>query len=234
MGRKFTDEQKEIHKNKIFIEHSPYHTNDELVKYHLTVKNELMEYCCQSEKCPTKKGNWRRKKMYLILERKNCKLDDLRVKNLRLICPNCYCQDKGPNYFEEFKKKIERKCKYCNYILNNKFSNDICLVCTKKMQQMEISLSSKNYAELINSIHDTTGNTSIEYVDEYSSIIDNNTYINQSTISSSGPNTKMKYKPKHSDSTKKSLSLKAEHEIDASIDLNTKLDTSLLSALDDI
>jgi hypothetical protein len=228
MSRKFTDEQKDINKNKIFIEHSPYYNDDELVKYHLTVKNELLEYCCHSDKCPTKKGNWRRKKMYLILERKNSKLDDLRINNLKLICPNCYCQDKGPNYFEEFKKKIERKCKYCNYILNNKFSNDICLICTKKMQQMQISLSSQNYAELVNSIYDTSGNTSAAYLDEYSSIINNDCYTSKNNFSE---NIKKNYKPKSNSNKKSSLLLE---ENNTYINLNTKIDSSLLSSLDEL
>jgi len=240
MAQTFTDEEKEIHQNKIFIEHSKYYSNDELIKYHLTVKNELMEYCCHADKCPTKKGNWRRKKMHLILERKNCKPDDLRITNLRLICPNCYCQEKGPDYFSEYKKQIERKCKYCNYILSSKSRSNVCYVCNTKMQKMNVSLSTREYASLVNSIHDTSGNTSAAYVKEYSSIIDNNAQDSTSVISSFSEtnNTKLKYKPATTSTTSKSrvgsasASVIAATSNIATINLNLELDSELLSALD--
>lgn len=233
MSRKFKDEEKELHKNKILIEHSPYFNNDELVKYHLTTKNELLEYKCYSDKCPTKKGNWRRKPLYLILERKNSKLDDLRPENLRLICPNCYCQDKGPNYFNEFKKKIERKCRYCNYILNNKFTNDTCLVCAKKIREMDIELTSNEYAELISTTFDTTGNVSVAYRNEYSSIIDSS--FDEQPLNSV-MNSKLKYKS-HSSSGTSKTSNKTKTDIvvpDVDINLNIELDDVLLEQLNNI
>jgi hypothetical protein len=230
MAQTFTEEEKEINQNKIFIEHSKYYSNDELVKYHLTVKNELMEYCCQADKCPTKKGNWRRKKMYLILERKNCKPDDLRISNLRLICPNCYCQDKGPDYFSEYKKQIERKCKYCNYILSSKSRTNVCYVCNSKMQKINVSLNSQEYASLVNSIHDTSGNTSIAYVKEYTSIIDNTTIQEQKTTIDS-KSTKLKYKPNNVKTHNKNIDT---NSITKTINLNLNLDSSLLTVLDEL
>jgi hypothetical protein len=230
MSQTFTEEEKEINKNSIFIENSKYYNNDELIKYHLTVKNNLMEYCCNAEKCPTKKGNWRRKKMYLILERKNCKKNDLRVSNLRLICPNCYCQEKGPDNFSEYKKKIERKCKFCNYILSNKTKNNICYVCNAKMQKMSVSFNSKEYASLVNSIHDTSGNTSAAYVNEYSSIIDSS--LNNKCINS-------QIKPNFSTKSIKTISSKSINKsinsnIRTTIKLNLDLDDKLISELDNL
>ena len=171
MSREFTDDEKKIDKNKILIERSSYHNDDELIKYHLVVKNELLEYKCYSDKCPTKKGNWKRKKMYLILLRKNGRENDLRPNNLSLICPNCYCQDKSPTNFKEYKKKIEKKCKFCGYILNNKYKRDICYVCSQKLQNMDHTVSAEDHAKLTISAFDNSGNTSVAYLNEYTSLI---------------------------------------------------------------
>jgi hypothetical protein len=239
MSRKFTDEEKNINKNKIFIKNSPYYNKNELVKYHLITKHELLEYKCYSDKCPTKKGNWKRKIMYLILERKNNKADDLRITNLRLICPNCFCQDKGPNYFNEFKKTIERKCRYCNYLLNNKYNNDTCLICTKKLREIDISLTSNEYADLINTTFDTSGNVSVAYHNEYTSIIENkhDSIPSNTNFNSKTNNIKLKYpahlnKLKNKTSTSSSLTCTLNNK---SIKLNIDtLSSELLNKLDNI
>lgn len=237
MTRQFTDAEKDLHKNKILIERSPYHNDDELVKYHLVVKNELLEHKCYADKCPTKKGNWKRKKMYLILQRNNGKQNDLRPKNLTLICPNCYCLDKGPTNFKEYKKKIEKKCKFCGYILNNKYKTDICYVCSQKLQNMDYSVSAEDHAKLTISSFDTSGNTSVAYINEYTTLISgeevipssNTILTNNTTLDTEDINIIKTNKTK-------SKSIKVNTSIVDNIDINLsiELDDNLLLELDNL
>lgn len=170
--RKFKKNEIDIKKNELFKKNSKYFHDDELIKYHLINKN-LLEYKCYSVKCPSKNGKWKRKTMYLILNRLNNKLDDLRLENLTFYCPNCFCQEKGENNLKLFiKKKIEKKCKYCNYILNTKFNNSICIVCRERINNYSYELTSNEYAKLVSNVFDTSGNNSIEYHNEYKNIID--------------------------------------------------------------
>lgn len=142
-----TEEEKVLKKNSLFRENNTkYADADEVVKYHL-IEKKICEYACSSAKCPTKKGNWRRKQMYLILYKKNGIDSDLRIDNLQLICPNCYCQEKGPIDLTMKIKKIERKCRFCSYILTNNSYNDICYVCSQKKRNLEFE-TDDNMAEL--------------------------------------------------------------------------------------
>ena len=112
---------------QIFIENSRV-TNNELIKYQ-AVKAGILDYKCYGKGCPTKDGNWRRKLGFLILVRNNNRETDLRITNLSLLCPNCYCQEKGSQSFEKVKKEIVRTCTFCNTPLDNKYNSDKCGRC---------------------------------------------------------------------------------------------------------
>lgn len=227
-----TDEEKALDKNSIFIKNSKYGNNDELIKYHLREK-QLLDYKCYADKCPTKNGKWRRKDLYLILERKNNKQSDLRVENLRLLCPNCYCQDKGPKMFSEAKQKIERKCKSCGYILSNRFKSNVCTVCRNKMNKIDFQLTTDDYANLVNITLDTNANTSAAYVNEYSDIIDSNL----DNIGAIAPvKSKLKLKSHSSRSKRVSNSSNTNNSLIDTIDinLNIDLDNSLMDKLNNI
>lgn len=124
----FTQEELAINPlTQIFIENSRV-TNNELIKYQ-AVKSGLLDYKCYGKGCPTKDGNWRRKLGFLILVRNNNRDSDLRMTNLSLLCPNCYCQEKGSQSFEKVKKDIVRTCTFCLVPLDTKYNSDKCGRC---------------------------------------------------------------------------------------------------------
>lgn len=215
----FTFEEKNINPKDIFVINSTYFENDELIKYHL-IHHKYLEYKCYDTKCPTKNGNWKRKKIYLILERINCKLNDLRIKNLRLICPNCYCQNKGPKHFEKYKTKIEKKCKYCNFIINNAYKTDMCYVCYQKLKNINYDLSSNEYIDLVTSLYEIDGNTQ-ENKDKYYEINNYNSLENNNTIIDYKYHKKIK---KHDNKTNLSSNLDLPD-----IKINTDIDEELLN-----
>lgn len=63
---------------------------DNDVKVYVIEKGLLTHYCYICKMKPM----WRNKPLDLILDRKNNIFNDNRLDNLRLICPNCYCQIK--------------------------------------------------------------------------------------------------------------------------------------------
>lgn len=130
---KFSDKDRALDITKVFVERSNV-CNDELIKYFL-INNKIKNYVCEIERCPTKNGLWRRQPCYLELVRKNCKPRDLRINNIIFMCPNCYCQEKGPENFKIIKQKIEHKCICCNYILTKRNKSGICFVCTQKINK---------------------------------------------------------------------------------------------------
>lgn len=232
--RIFTKEEQEIRKNDILKENSKYFEDDELIKFHIT-KHEVLEYKCYAEKCPTKKGNWRRKKLYLILLRKNYNERDLRETNLTFYCPNCYCQEKGPANFNQFKKKIERKCKLCNYVMNNTFKSDICYVCKSKIKNMDFSLEREERAQLIDTnFNNSQFMNSSNIVADYENIYDAQTF-EDNVVSDIPTSTAFKYRSTHSKTTasasSKSLQLP---ESNISIDLNFELTDDLFVELNNI
>jgi len=111
----------------IFIENSRV-TNNELIKYQ-AVRTGIIDYKCYGKGCPTKDGNWRRRLGFLILVRNNNRDTDLRMTNLSLMCPNCYCQEKGAMAFEKMKKEIVRTCTFCGTVLDTKYNSDKCGRC---------------------------------------------------------------------------------------------------------
>lgn len=124
----FTTEELSINPlTQIFIENSRV-TNNELIKYQ-AVRTGILDYKCYGKGCPTKDGNWRRRLGFLILVRNNNRDSDLRMTNLSLLCPNCYCQDKGVMAFEKMKKEIVRTCTFCGTVLDTKYNSDKCGRC---------------------------------------------------------------------------------------------------------
>lgn len=132
----FTKEELNIRPDKeIFIQFSKI-KNEELIKYFI-IKYKVLDYKCLAKGCPSKNGVWRRNPMYLILIRKNNNQQDLRIANLSLICPNCYCQDKGPSAFQRLKSVITRTCKLCPRVLNQSSGNyEYCYSCNEKLKHM--------------------------------------------------------------------------------------------------
>lgn len=143
---KFSDKEKALDISKVFMERSNVY-NDELIKYFL-INNNIKKYECEIEKCPTKNGLWRRQPCYLELVRKNCKVSDLRINNLMFMCPNCYCQEKGPENFKIIKKKIEHKCISCGYILTKRNKSGLCFVCTQKINKGIVNSNFTSYQEM--------------------------------------------------------------------------------------
>ena len=172
---KFSEKDRNLDITKIFVEKS-FLKNDELIKFHL-FKNKIKDYQCEVEKCPTKNGLWRRQPCYLELVRKNCKWTDLRIGNLLLMCPNCYCQEKGPNNFKNVKKKIEHKCVSCGYVLRNKNKSGLCYVCTQKINQGIIESSFTTYEEIAQLTVLTSENNNYSSIQsEYSKEIEAHVY----------------------------------------------------------
>jgi len=133
----FSKEELAIRPDKeVFIQFSKI-KNEELIKYFI-IKYKVMDYRCLAKGCPSKNGLWRRNPMYLILIRKNNNQQDLRIANLSLICPNCYCQDKGPSAFLRLKSIITRTCALCPRVLNqsNGGNYEYCYACNEKLKHM--------------------------------------------------------------------------------------------------
>ena len=98
--------------NEIFVTGSTYNTKNLKKRlYDEGLKERICEKCGQNE-------NWNNEKISLILDHINGDNTDNRLKNLRIVCPNCNATlptHGGKNI--KFKSKSERK-KYCK--LNNK------------------------------------------------------------------------------------------------------------------
>lgn len=220
-----TKEEAGLRQNELFLKEGNinYAKNDELLKYHLITK-KLKEYACYEEKCPTKKGNWRRKPMYLILDRKNGILTDLRVSNLHLICPNCYCQNKGPIQFNIIKKKIEKKCRLCSYVLNNTSFGDICYVCNNKLSQLQCNISDELQAKMTIQNFDKETEINEDSIKLYKSL--NNVQSRAGSSSSS-----KKHTPTKGNSRSKNIDASIVDNIDITIDDIKDFDESLLDSI---
>lgn len=133
---------KDIHPGRFFARRQTTKYSDLTIVAMLIKYQYLKTYkCC---KCRiTDKHN--RKPITLLINHINGHKEDFSVKNLELICPNCYFQTYGVNLLE---KKIDKEiytCKYCNYPLNatqrmnRNFLLDkdkcICYVCSRKINE---------------------------------------------------------------------------------------------------
>ena len=224
----FTQEELSLSKNVIFKKNSKYCNNDELIKYHLELNN-LLTYKCYSQKCPTKNGNWKRKKMYLFLERKNSQIDDLRVKNLSLICANCFFLDKAPNIIEKIKKNKVKQCKFCSYQLNNTWKGTTCFICIQKMRQTDVSFSNDETAIAAGK----TFRKDAKSIEDMKTILaeeDKNSYSPE-LVTSSSKNTRINGIIKIN---KASNSNVKNTTANINIKINTQLEKSVLDEINDI
>lgn len=82
------------------------------------IENEILEYKCR--RCD-QDNIWFKKPLTLILDRINNILTDNRIENLRILCPNCYCQlrQKMP-LFKKMIKDTNRYCIDCKCKIKNK------------------------------------------------------------------------------------------------------------------
>lgn len=82
------------------------------------IENEFLEYKCR--RCGLD-NIWQKKPLTLILDRINNILTDNRIENLRILCPNCYCQlrQKMP-LFKRMLKDTNRYCIDCNCKIKTK------------------------------------------------------------------------------------------------------------------
>ena len=82
------------------------------------IENEILEYKCR--RCGLD-NIWYKKPLTLILDRINNILSDNRIENLRILCPNCYCQlrQKMP-LFKRMLKDTNRYCIDCNIKIKTK------------------------------------------------------------------------------------------------------------------
>lgn len=137
----FTKEELELDPNKmVFIKYCKI-KNDNLIKYYIK-KHMPNRYKCSQKSCPTAKTNmWKRKLIYLILNRKNNINQDCRINNIELICPNCYCQEYGSQPFEKLKHAIGKRCLKCNYPIKTEFAStqNYCYVCNKSIKNISMN-----------------------------------------------------------------------------------------------
>lgn len=88
-GKRHINNGIKIPLNEILVENSTYNSTHKL-KLRL-VKEGLLEYKCHNEKCNIV-DSWNGEKISLQLDHINGVRNDNRLKNLRLLCPNCHSQ----------------------------------------------------------------------------------------------------------------------------------------------
>lgn len=145
---------KDLHPGRFFSKRQTTKYSDLTVVAMLIKYQFIKKYkCC---KCKiTDKHN--RKPITLLINHINGHKDDYSVKNLELICPNCYFQTYGINLLE---KKIEKEiytCKYCNYPLNSTQRMNrnllrdkdkcVCFVCSRKINENNTNTTLDDYEE---------------------------------------------------------------------------------------
>jgi len=241
---KFSEKDRNLDITKLFVEKS-FVKNDELVKYQL-FKNKIKEYQCEVERCPTKNGLWRRQPCYLELVRKNCKPLDLRIGNLVLMCPNCYCQEKGPDNFKNVKKKIEHKCVSCGYVLRNKNKSGLCYVCTQKINKGIMDSSFTTYEEMAQLTVLTSENNNYKSIQSgYSKEIEAHVYedylkqandvdLSKNNIFSGNSSSKKSISSSTNIKKNKHNSKNKAHGLDNQTQYSLEIDDNLLSELGDI
>ena len=236
---KFSEKDRDLDINKIFVEKS-FVKNDELIKYYLFTNN-IKEYQCEIDNCSTKNGLWRRRPCYLELVRKNCKWLDLRISNLVLMCPNCYCQEKGPDNFKNVKKKIEHKCVSCNYVLRNKNKSGLCFVCTQNINKGIMDSSFNTYEDMAQLTVLTSENNNYNSVQsEYSKEIEAHVYedylkqANDVDLSNNNIFNNSKIYSNEIKKNKHKLKSKKLIELDNQTEYSLEIDNNLLSQLGDI
>ena len=149
---KISDETLEIIKkykvDNVFINQSKI--TDENILTSLIIHHKVLDYKCYHPKCKVA-GEWCGSPIKLLLERINNKSSDLRLKNLRFVCYNCYFVNNSSNFdklFVKMKKDAIIECKLCKYNLSNmgkKYQElKICKMCIKKNTDKTMSFQGKN------------------------------------------------------------------------------------------
>lgn len=98
---------------QILVEHSTYKGGDHLKKRLLNA-GLLENKCSKCELPPT----WNNMPLVLQLDHINGVNDDNRIKNLRLLCPNCHTQTE--TFCGKHNKSIKRKCIDCKQAIYKK------------------------------------------------------------------------------------------------------------------
>lgn len=90
--------------------------NDNLLITYV-IKNKLKEHkCCNCNSDPI----WLNKPLNFILDRIDNDLNNNTIENLRLLCPNCYCQlRKKYTLLQKNTTKPKTRCIDCNKLLKN-------------------------------------------------------------------------------------------------------------------
>ena len=121
--------------DKVFINHSKI--SDDNILIPLIINHKVLEYKCHQSKCKVG-SEWCGSPIKLLLERINNKSDDLRIKNLRFTCYNCYFVNNSTNFnklFVKMKKDSIIECKICKYNISNMGKTfqemKICKMCFK-------------------------------------------------------------------------------------------------------
>mgnify|MGYP000863894234 FL=1 len=105
------------------------------------LKNKLVKYECSNEGCEVK-SEWNSKPIPLVVYCKNGNEMDLQVKNIKLMCPNCYAIEIGPNIQKKF-IGLKNKCTGCSVNMNLKGKKNIGGYC-EKCYRKRISLLSQH------------------------------------------------------------------------------------------
>lgn len=161
---KLSDETLELIKkykvDKVFINHSKI--IDDNILTSLILHHKVLNYKCYNSKCKVG-SEWCGNPINLIIERINNKPNDLRIKNLRFVCYNCYFVNNSNDYkklFVKMKEKNILECKICGYNISNlpyNYQNmKICKICIKK------NTSTNNYLKRDNLFLNTFENTLTE------------------------------------------------------------------------
>ena len=91
--------------------------NDNLLIAYLLENNLVKNKCRNCNGTPL----WREKPLPLILDRVDNNYGNNNLSNLRLLCPNCFCQiRKKTSLLEKITKKAMNRCIDCNKILKSR------------------------------------------------------------------------------------------------------------------
>ena len=144
---------RDLDSRKILIKHPLNSTyldkiNDSIIICLLIKIGHFKNYQCNTSKCKVGKI-WNGKPIQLILNRKNNIQNDLSIKNLDLICANCYMVSYGLDIFIKKKKEFILTCTFCNFPLVNfkdsRKKKGLCISCEKQGNKFLFETHENNY-----------------------------------------------------------------------------------------